>query len=949
MKKTITFLVAALFCSVGLLSAQVSFTKANTAMALADSYSGVAIAVVDMNADGFDDIVHLNQGRILIIEYQKPDGSGFTTTEVGSVSAQSQWSMCVADVDNNGFNDVLTGGRYDGVKVFKADNAGSTYTMGMLPGAGIFIQGSNFADINNDGWLDVFACHDDAAGRIWGNDGTGALVEANNWINLATVPVSDNSGNYGSVWSDFDNDGDLDLYIAKCRQGVNNPADPRRINALYVNDGNGNYTEAAEAANLKIGAQSWTADFGDIDNDGDFDCFITNHDVPSMLMLNDGTGVFTDIAATSGVAVSGLPLQGIFRDFDNDGWLDIIVSGTQDHIFRNNGNLTFSNVNGLFNSDEIESFAIGDLNHDGRLDIYAGYAEVYTTPSNKPDAVWLNTGTGDNHFLSVSLVGTTSNRNGVGARITIYGAWGQQVREVRSGESYGIMNSFSQHFGLGSATSIDSIVVKWPSGQVDTYTELAGDQFVTLIEGTCISPDVAIAADGPLTFCSGESITISAPQGFSTYTWSNGSTGNEIEVTASGVYSVVVDEGNGCFATSLPLLVTVDPVETPAISATGDTLFCQGGSVELIATEAAAYTWSNGATTPSISVTETGDYSVTTQGLCAEFSSSVLHVEVLAAPAPEVFPDTVIISGDAVLYATGDNPQWYDAPVGGNLLAEGDSLLVPSLAETTTFYVEDPEYYPGPVYFGGIPEHAGNTSYSGAQFNGQLIFDAHQPFTLVSVKVYTDTPGERTIELVNSGGTVLQSLDVQIDSGTYVIPIFFQIPVANDLVLTTNTEKNMAVLGTTSPRLRRTNGPVNYPYVVPGVLDIKGSNLGEEVYYYFYNWEVKLRDEECTSARVPVEAVLFVPNGTEETALEGRLAMYPNPGNSEVFVTLPELSGTASLQAFDLNGAALLKQTVIPGQAQATLNVERLPSGVYVVKVEDAGKVWVGRLVVQTH
>ncbi|NUN99964.1 MAG: VCBS repeat-containing protein [Saprospiraceae bacterium] len=945
MKKTITLFLAALFCSVGLLSAQVSFTKANTG--LANSFSGVAIAVVDMNADGFDDIVHLNQGRILTIEYQKPDGSGFTTLEVGSVSGQSQWSMCVADVDNNGYNDVLAGGRYDGVKLYQAEANGSNFVMNMLPGAGIFIQGSNFADINNDGWLDVFACHDDAAGRIWGNDGTGALVEANNWINLATVPVSDNSGNYGSVWSDFDNDGDLDLYIAKCRQGVNNPADPRRINALYVNDGTDNYTEAAEAANLKIGAQSWTADFGDIDNDGDMDCFITNHDVPSMLMLNDGTGVFTDIAATSGVVVSGLPIQGIFRDFDNDGWVDIIVSGTQHQIFHNNGNLTFSPVTGLFNSDEIESFAVGDLNHDGKLDIYAGYAQVYTTPSNIPDAVWLNTGAANNHFLSVSLVGTSSNRNGVGARITIYGAWGQQIREVRSGESYGIMNSFSQNFGLGTATEVDSIVVKWPSGQVDTYFDLDADQFITLIEGTCISPDVALAADGPLTFCSGESVTLSAPAGFSNYTWSNGSTGDAILVTESGVYSVVVNEGNGCFSTSLPLVVTVDPVETPSISVSGDTLFCQGSSVELTASDATAYTWSTGAVTPSISVTETGDYSVTIQGLCAEFSSPAVHVEVLAAPAPEVFPDTVILSGDAVLRAIGDNPQWYDAPVGGTLLAEGDSLLIPSLAETTTFYVEDAEFYPGPTYFGGIPDHAGNTNFSGSQFNGQLIFDAHQPFTLNSVKVYTDTPGERTIELVNSAGTVLQALDVQIDSGTFVIPIFFNVPAANDLVLTTNAAKNMEVLGTTSPRLRRTNGPVNYPYVVPGVLDIKGSNLGEEVYYYFYNWEVKLGDTECTSARVPVEAVLTIPNGTNETPQAGRLKVYPNPGNSEVFVALPELSGLATLRVFNLNGAALLKQTVAPGQTRATLFVQQLPAGVYTVKVEDAGKVWVGKLIVQ--
>ncbi|MFM9947245.1 MAG: ASPIC/UnbV domain-containing protein, partial [Saprospiraceae bacterium] len=601
---------------------------------------------------------------------------------------------------------------------------------------------------------------------------------------------------------------------------------------------------------------------------------------------------------------------------------------------------------GLFNSDEIESFAIGDLNHDGRPDIYAGYAQIYTTPSNIPDAVWLNTTATDNHFLSVSLIGTASNRNGIGARITIYGSWGQQIREVRSGESYGIMNSFSQNFGLGSATTVESIVVKWPSGQVDTYTNLAADQFITLIEGTCISPDVAIAADGPLTFCTGESITISAPEGFATYTWSNGSTGTEIEVTASGAYSVVVDEGNGCFSSSLPIVVTVDPIETPSISALGDTLFCQGGSVELVSSEATAYTWSTGATTPSILVTETGDYSVTTQGLCAEFSSSPLYIEVLAAPAPEVTPDTVIISGDAVLYATGDNPQWYDAPVGGNLVTEGDSLLIPSLAATTTFYVEDAELYPGPVYLAGIPEHAGNTSYNGGTVNGQIIFNAYKAFTLKTVKVSTDTPAERTIELKDDNGTVLQSLDVQIDSGEYIIILDFEVPVANGLTLGTNTQKNVTELGTNSPRLRRTNGPVNYPYEVPEVLSITGSNQSPEVYYYFYKWQIKLPDAECTSERVPVEAVLFVPNSTDETGRAGSLTVYPNPASGEVFVTLPELSASASLRVFDLNGAALVKQMVTPGQLQATLQVRQLPAGVYAVKVEDAGKTWVGRLVV---
>jgi len=948
MKKATTFLFGVLLYGSGLLHAQVSFTNANAAKGLANAYSGVAIGVADMNADGFDDIIHLNDGRILTIQYQKPDGSGFTTAVLGSVSSQSQWSMCIADVDNNGFNDVLTGGRYDGMKLYSANAVGENHTMNLLPGATLFVQGSNFADINNDGWIDIFACHDDAAGRLWGNDGTGSFVEAASWIDLNTVPASDNSGNYGSVWTDFDNDGDLDLYIAKCRQGVNNPADPRRINALYVNDGNGNFTEAAGAANLKIGAQSWTADFADIDNDGDMDCFITNHDVPSMLLLNDGTGIFTDITNGSGVNVGGLPIQGIFRDMDNDGWIDILVAGTIDYLFKNNGNNTFTEVPGLFNNNQMESFAVGDLNHDGLLDIYGGYSQVYTTPSNIPDVLWLNSSpTTDKHFLEVSLIGNESNRNGIGARISIYGDWGIQVREVRSGESYGIMNSFMQHFGLGAATAVDSIVVKWPSGQKDTYYDVESDQFLTIIEGTCVSPAVNVEVAGETTFCSGESATLTAPEGAESYEWSNGSVGNSITVTQSGTYSVVVQEANGCFGISTPIVITVDPIETPVIAIAGDTLFCQGGSVELISSEANGYTWSTGASTSSITVSETGDYFVNVQGLCNLFSSEPVHIEVLAAPAPEVVSDTVLINTEAVLEASGDNPRWYDEATGGNLVNEGNSFVIPILTEDATYYVEDSEFYEGAVAQGGIPAHGGTTAFSGNQFNGQIIFDCLQPFVLQSVRVYSDRSAVRIIELVDDNGDVLESLEIQIDSGEFVITLNFNVPVANDLVLSTNTAKNIENFGFESPRLRRTNGPVDYPYVIPDVLNIKGSNLGEEVYYYFYDWNVKLPDVECVSARVPVAAVVTLPNSTDEATRTGRLAMHPNPAKGSVFVTLPVLNDEALLQVLDLNGKALLQQVVEPAQQQADLQLQHLPAGVYVVKMEDAGKVWIGRLAIQ--
>ena len=133
------------------------------------------------------------------------------------------------------------------------------------------------------------------------------------------------------------------------------------------------------------------------------------------------------------------------------------------------------------------SLAIGDLNHDGFLDIYSSYANAFNSPSNIQDRLWMNDGN-SNNFFSVILEGTMSNINGIGARVELHGRWGQQIREVRSGEGYGIMNSFTQHFGIGTSNSISKLVVKWPSGVIDEIINPAINNCLAIIEGdNCIN------------------------------------------------------------------------------------------------------------------------------------------------------------------------------------------------------------------------------------------------------------------------------------------------------------------------------------------------------------------------------------------------------------------------------------------------------------------------------
>lgn len=481
-----------------LIYSQVTFTNSNSLLVNSSLTSGVAIGVSDMNGDGLDDIVRLHDASSLQIEYQTAGGGNFTQYNYGSTGS-SHWGLAIADVDENGFNDVVIGGYNNGVRVLKASNNGSTYSSTTLSGT-IFLQNINFVDIDNNGTIDIFACHDNGTSIAYNNDGSGNYTADNaGLINAISTVPSDNSGNYGSIWTDYDNDGDQDLYISKCRLGVNNVNDGRRINLLFQNDGNGNYTDVGVAAGLVPYGQSWSANFEDIDNDGDLDCVLVNHDINSIIYENNGNGTFTDITAASGIsailsAMGSGGIQIIMEDFDNDTFVDIFItarSGSH-HMFKNNGNKTFTEMPSPFTlpsgPSRIQSAAVGDLNNDGFIDVVAGFANGYNGPSNDPDVLYFNNGN-SNNWSEIRLRGNTSNINGIGARIELYGAWGKQIREVRSGESYGTMNSLLTHFGLGTATSITKIKVLWPSGEEDEILNPSINTSIEIIEGSTLTTD----------------------------------------------------------------------------------------------------------------------------------------------------------------------------------------------------------------------------------------------------------------------------------------------------------------------------------------------------------------------------------------------------------------------------------------------------------------------------
>ena len=227
-----------------------------------------------------------------------------------------------------------------------------------MPGY-ILSQRSTMADINNDGWLDGFVCHDLGQSVPFRNDGFGNMVPDTNLIHTANRP-----GSYSAIWVDYDNDVDIDLYITKCEVGAV-PGDPDRTNLLYQNNGDGTFSEKGSEAGLNDNAQSWSTVFEDFDNDGDMDAFIVNHDFQNRLFRNNGDGTFTDVINTSGINADDLGTwENAAGDFNNDGFVDIYAQ-LQNELYLGHGDLTFTGMDAA-----VMPGAIADLNNDGFLDIY---------------------------------------------------------------------------------------------------------------------------------------------------------------------------------------------------------------------------------------------------------------------------------------------------------------------------------------------------------------------------------------------------------------------------------------------------------------------------------------------------------------------------------------------------------------------------------------------------
>ncbi len=402
---------------------------------------------VDMNGDFLDDVVAVATSSVNVNRQLAAGGFSPVTIATPAADHPASWSVSVGDIDNNGLND-LQYGNGSGVTYMLQDATGTSFTEQSFPEY-VFSQRGNMVDINSDGHLDGFMCHDVDANTFFMNDGAGVL-------SFNQGGLGETCGNYGSIWIDYDNDHDMDLFVAKCG------CDP--VDILYRNNGDGTFTNVAPALGFADSHQSWSSAWGDFDNDGDMDVLVGSSSSPVHKLMRNNGGTFTNITVGSGFDLSGgSSIEWTTHDFNNDGYLDVLGGG---YMMVNNGDMTFAK-----RTDVPGNGPIGDLNNDGFLDILNG------------STVYLNSGNTNKH-LTVVTIGTVSNYNGIGARVEVTSAMGTQVRDVKSGDGFKYMSSLNTHFGLGTDTQVEQVRVIWPSGIIDIVEAPAINSTVVITEGS---------------------------------------------------------------------------------------------------------------------------------------------------------------------------------------------------------------------------------------------------------------------------------------------------------------------------------------------------------------------------------------------------------------------------------------------------------------------------------
>lgn len=495
-----------------------TYSKNNLATADAGNYScfiGESNGTFVTSASAAITIINCSNNT-----YMDACGNG----EVVTANTDS-WTSAWVDYDNDGWEDLYvcdkSGTKSN--KLFK-NNGNSNFQLVSSSALSLVTSkavNSTWADFNHDGLKDVYITNATGTpGLLYKNLGSGNFQKIeNSGLN------KDPQYAHGAVWCDFNLDGYADLLITNFFE--------TRFHQLYKNNGDGTFTLITNSAISFESNRSMAPILCDYDNDGDADVFIPNgNNSPNSLFKNNGNFQFEKITTGEIVTDKYNSVAAAWGDYDNDGWQDLFVcnaSGQNNNLYKNNGNGTFTKITNLsLTADGGHSHGANwiDLDNDTDLDLFVtndqGPNFLYINNGNgtftryTDEAIATNLGkscgqswadhnkdgkldvmisshsdlqdhlfcgkTNNNHWINIQLKGITSNPDAIGARVKVVAGGKQLYRQNYPISAFGGQNSFRQHFGLAATTTIDSIIVSWPSGYKQQLTNISSDQFITINE-----------------------------------------------------------------------------------------------------------------------------------------------------------------------------------------------------------------------------------------------------------------------------------------------------------------------------------------------------------------------------------------------------------------------------------------------------------------------------------
>jgi enediyne biosynthesis protein E4 len=515
---------------------------------IVESMSG-GVALLDYDRDGWPDIYFTNAPGVDMtlagkkarsaLYHNNHDGTFTDVTDKAGVGYPC-WAMgaSIGDYNNDGWPDLLVT-CFGGVVLYRNNGDGTFSDVTTKAGLGSdsgWATGAAFGDYDGDGWVDLFVAHYvdlslkdlpafgskvtcqyhgiavqcgprgliGSPDNLYHNNGDGTFSDVSK-----QAGVDDSRKLFGltAVWCDFNNDGHLDLFVA-------NDGEP---NYLYRNDGNGHFTDVALQAGVSVNLDgseqaNMGVALGDYQHKGLFSLAITHFSEEyAALFRNDGALSFTDVSYESGIARGSTPYVGwgdAFFDLDNDGWPDLILAnghvypqvdtkdiGTKFRepklLYLNQHDGTFRDIS-KFAGPAIQipqvsrGLAVGDLFNDGHLEIVIENLEgepMILQPQGGPH----------NHWIGFALEGTKTNRLAFNTQVRATAGDLVQKDQVLSGGSYLSQNDLRIHFGLASHEKVDKLEIFWPSGRIETLTNLVADRFYSVREGEgIIAPRRAI-------------------------------------------------------------------------------------------------------------------------------------------------------------------------------------------------------------------------------------------------------------------------------------------------------------------------------------------------------------------------------------------------------------------------------------------------------------------------